>query len=243
MNASARQSAKREYLRLLTERSRRAKRRKLFSLYPDDGPLRRELYAKHMAFFRLGVDHEERLFLAGNRVGKTEGAGGYEVTLHLTGRYPAWWQGRRFEGPVDGWAAGDTRQTTKDIVQLTLLGPPEAMGTGLIPGDDLYRTKPMQGVPDGIETVYVRHVSGGLSRLGFKSYDQGRRSFQGTKKHFVWLDEEPPLDVYSEALMRTASTVPGERGGMMICTFTPLEGMSETVMHFLPNGEIPEGMA
>ena len=227
-------------LELLTERERRARRRKLFTLYPDDGPLRRELYRKHLAFFAAGAEHDERLFLAANRVGKTEGAGGYEAALHLTGLYPDWWPGRRFERPTDGWAAGDTRETTKDIIQHALLGPPDAIGTGLIPGDSIHRTKPMQGVADAIATVYVRHVSGGLSRLGFKSYDQGRRSFQGTKKHFVWLDEEPPLDVYSEAMMRTASTVPGERGGLMLCTFTPLSGMSETVLHFLPGGILPD---
>lgn len=229
-----------ELLALLAERERRASRRKLFTLYPDTGPLRRELYPKHLQFFRLGAVHEERLFLAGNRVGKTEGGGGFEVALHLTGRYPEWWEGRRFSRAVNGWAAGDTRQTTRDIQQSVLLGPPEAIGTGLIPGDDIVRTKPLQGVPDGIETVYVRHVSGGLSRLGFKSYDQGRRSFQGTKKDFVWLDEEPPLDVYSEAVMRTASTRPGQKGGLMLCTFTPLQGMSATVMHFMPDGMLPE---
>ncbi len=38
--------------------------------------------------------------MAANRVGKTEGAGGYEMTCHLTGRYPHWWEGRRFSGPV-----------------------------------------------------------------------------------------------------------------------------------------------
>jgi hypothetical protein len=55
------------------------------SYYPDEGPLRRELYPKHLEFFRAGVEHRERCFLAANRVGKTEGVGGYELTCHLTG--------------------------------------------------------------------------------------------------------------------------------------------------------------
>src|SRR5258706_11323160 len=75
-------------------------RRKLWSYYPDSGPLRRELYPKHLQFFAAGALHRERLFMAANRVGKTEGVGGYETTLHLTGVYPPWWEGRRFERPI-----------------------------------------------------------------------------------------------------------------------------------------------
>jgi len=40
-------------------------------------------------------------------------------------------------------------------------------------------------------------------RYWLKSYDQGRESFQGTEQHVIWLDEEPPLPIYVEALTRT----------------------------------------
>ncbi len=40
---------------------------------------------------------------------------------------------------------------------------------------------------------------------------------------------EPPLDVYGECVIRTATT-----NGIVMLTFTPLEGMSEVVMSFLP---------
>ena len=43
---------KRELATLLEEAERRRKRRLIHSMYPDSGPLRRELYAKHMQFFR-----------------------------------------------------------------------------------------------------------------------------------------------------------------------------------------------
>jgi phage terminase large subunit-like protein len=74
----------------------------------------------------------------------------------------------------------------------------------------------------------VRHVTGGNSTLGFKSYDQGRERWQGETLDFVWFDEEPPLDVYMEGLTRTNAT-----GGMVYMTFTPLLGMSDVVMMFL----------
>jgi phage terminase large subunit-like protein len=44
----------------------------------------------------------------------------------------------------------------------------------------------------------------------------------------VWLDEEPPMPIYSEALTRTNAT-----GGMVFVTFTPLMGMSDVVRRFL----------
>jgi hypothetical protein len=63
------------------------------TLYPDSGPLRRGLYPQHLAFFRGGTTYKERLFGAGNRAGKTT-AGAFELTLHLTGAYPKWWEGQ-----------------------------------------------------------------------------------------------------------------------------------------------------
>lgn len=213
---------------------------KIKSYYPDEGPLRRELYQKHLEFLRLGSTKEERLMLAANRIGKTESIGGYEMACHLTGDYPDWWEGRRFTHPVDAWAAGDTSQTVKEIIQEKLLGKITDIGSGLIPKDKITRTTRKRGTADAIETVYVEHVSGGISELTLKSYDQKRESFQGTKKHVVWLDEEPPLDIYTECLLRTTDTEGGSDNGLMILTFTPLLGMSETVLSFLPNGNVED---
>jgi phage terminase large subunit-like protein len=180
-----------------------------------------------MEFAALGKVFRERLFMAANRVGKTE-LGAYETTLHLTGDYPDWWPGRRFDGPVDGWAAGKTNKTTMDIIQEKLLGRPGERGTGMIPGDRIVGIVNKAGLAGAADTITVRHKSGRKSVLGLKAYEQGRGAFEGTAKHFVWNDEEPPLDVYTESLYRTATT-----GGLMYTTFTPLEGMSEVVMSFL----------
>lgn len=166
----------------------------------------------------------------------TEGVGGYEVTLHLTGDYPSWWAGRRFTKATKWWAAGDTAKTVRDIIQAKLLGPPgdkAAEGTGLIPADKIIRTTPKQGIADAIEHIYVKHASGGTSVIQLKSYDQGREVFQGTEQDGIWLDEEPPLAIYTECVIRTMTT-----DGLVLCTFTPLEGLSETVLHYLPDGDI-----
>jgi phage terminase large subunit-like protein len=216
-----------ELAAVLEEKLRRQRERKLLAYYPESGPLRRSAYPKHMAFFEAGPRYRERLMMAANRVGKTEGIGGYELTLHLTGRYPEWWRGRRFAKPVSAWAAGDTGKTTRDILQQKLLGPPGYYGTGLIPKEDILRTPAKAGIADAVEMIVVRHESGGESRVVLKSYDQRRESFQGTEQDIIWLDEEPPLDIYTECLLRTMTN-----DGMVMLTFTPLLGMSATVMAF-----------
>src|SRR5690348_11211289 len=185
-----------ESVALKEEIARRRSRRKLQSYFPETGPLRRELYAKHCEFFAAGRLHRERLMLAANRVGKTEGVGGYEMALHLTGQYPDWWEGRRFDRPIRAWAAGDTGKTVREILQYKLLGPVGAWGTGLIPGDSVSRVvRGTGGVADTVEIVYVKHITGADSTLIFKSYDQRREAFQGTEQDVIWLDEEPSLDI------------------------------------------------
>jgi phage terminase large subunit-like protein len=223
-----------EALQLAGELERRKAGRKLFTYFPEKGPLRRELYPKHLEFFGLGGHKRERLFLAANRVGKTEGAGGYELACHLTGKYPAWWTGRRFTKAIQCWAAGDTRETVRDILQLKLLGKLGNEGTGLIPRDCIHRTA-AGFIPDSKQAIWVRHESGGISVVQFKSYDQGREAFQGTEQDIIWLDEEPPMDVYTECLLRTMTN-----DGLVMLTFTPLRGMSEVVLAFMPGGALPE---
>lgn len=198
----------------------------------------RESYHKHMDFMAAGADFRQRLFMAGNRVGKTEGAGGYELALHLTGKYPDWWQGRRFGHPVTAWASGDTRETTRDILQKKVIGEKGKLQDGAaLVHPSLIKATCAGFITDSFSSVKVRHVSGGLSTLHFKSYDQGREAFQGTEIDVVLLDEEPPLDVYVECLTRTMTN-----NGLVMLTFTPLKGMSETVMSFFPDSDVHEGV-
>lgn len=226
------------YLELLEEAERRLSQRKIQTYYPETGPLRRALYPKHMAFFAAGGAHRERLMLAANRVGKTEAVGLYELVCHLTGDYPTWWDdlgGRRFTAPISAWAAGDTGKTVRDILQTKLLGKWGEHGTGMLPGASLLGTTAKQGISQAVEGVAVRHSSGGTSHLLLKSYDQRREAFQGTEQDVILLDEEPPLDIYTECLLRTMTN-----NGMLMLTFTPLMGMSEVVLAFLPNGKLEE---
>ena len=175
---------------------------------------------------RTGI--RERLLMAGNQLGKSYSAG-YETAMHLTGRYPSWWAGKRFTSPTAGWAASLTSQGTRDTVQRMLLGRPGSWGTGAIPMDAIVEIKrSAHGVSDAVETILVRHSGGGLSTITLKTYDQGRERWQGETLDFVWFDEEPPADLYFEGLTRTNATA-----GVVWMTFTPLLGMSSIVKRFL----------
>jgi phage terminase large subunit-like protein len=198
-------------------------------------PMQREF---HAAGGPLNV--RERLLKAGNQVGKTWSAG-MEHAMHLTGRYPVWWAGARFDEPTVGWAASETSQGTRDTVQRIMLGQAGSWGTGAIPKADIVEIKrAASAVPDAVDTVLVRHVTGGTSRLTIKTYDQGRLRWQGETLDFCWMDEEPPEDIYFEGLTRTNA-----RGGIVTITFTPLKGMSAVVRRYLlekPAGTVVTNM-
>ena len=181
---------------------------------------------KHKAFFDATRTYREVMFCLSNRSGKTV-AGAYATACHATGKYPSWWTGKRFDGPVDIWAVGKTAETTRDVVQKELLGDMGRMGTGMIPKEDILATRSRQGVPNAISLCSVRHVSGGISNIGFKSYDQKMDAFFGTAKHVVWCDEEPPLDIYNECVIRTMTT-----NGIVYTTATPLAGLTPFIKSF-----------
>jgi len=197
-------------------------------------------YWKQRLFHNNGLIHNERLFMAANQVGKTL-AGGCEWAIHLTGRYPDWWQGRVFNAPVRMWSAGVTVESTRDNPQRILVGPPqqrERWGTGVIPSDALKETRLTRGVANAIDSVVVKWGGGGdvqqgESVLSFKSYEKGREKWQGETLDGVWFDEEPPLDVYGEGFTRTVA-----RNGIVIITFTPLLGMSDVVRLFLTEADV-----
>lgn len=211
---------------MLAEQRRRALN-KIDSMFPDAGKYRRELYPKHMEVIAATAVSNQVAFIAANKIGKSE-LGCYCVSVWLTGRYPHWWHGRRFNAPTTIWATGEKNSVVRDSLQLKLLGPLSDMGTGLIPGDAIDRATRKSGLSDAIDTLSVRHVSGGLSLLRFKSYEEGRKAFQATDLNVILFDEEPPFDLYGEGFLRTMVLE-----GLALCTFTPLSGWSEVVEDFL----------
>ena len=208
----------------IREELARRRYNKMDFMFPDKGAFRRELYSKHMEVVAQTAVHRQVCMMSANRIGKTE-LGGYMVAVWATGRYPEWWTGKRFNGAVNIMVAGETGTLVRDSVQEKMLGPITDIGSGMIPKHLILEKKVRPGIPNAFDTVHVRHVDGGVSIIQFQSYDQGREKFQATARHVVWDDEEPPLDVYSEQIMRTMTT-----GGVVLSTFTPLKGVSMTVI-------------
>lgn len=229
-------SEKEQLLSLLKEADNRVKFNYISTLWPDDKDaitlpdclrsLARSNYKKHMEFFKAGVDFTERAFIAGNRCGKTL-TGLCELYYHCSGEYPDWWEGKRFNRPVTCWLAGDRGEIIRDGMQPILLGATEH-GTGVIPLHKIKELSSMPGVPNGIGQYFIKHVSGGTSKIIVKTYNAGKNAFESAAVDVIMLDEEAPLDIYVECQMRTATT-----GGIVYLTFTPDSGLTDTVLHFL----------
>ena len=172
----------------------------------------------------------QRLLMAANKTGKTF-CGAAELAIHLTGRYPKWWTGARFHTPIQAWAAGNTTGNTRDIVQSELLGDAgdeEAFGKGAIPKDTIGKTERQPGIPNAYQSVLIKHTSGRNSKLHLKSYEQGKQAWMGKAVDVTWLDEEPPQDIYSQALSASQKS-----GGLIYMTFTPESGMTQVIAQFM----------
>lgn len=196
-------------------------------------------YPWQVRFHEAGASHIERASICANQVGKSWAASA-EVSIHATGLYPSWWRGRRLSQPNSWWVCEPTNLFCRDIAQRLILGGTESSngsrepdGTGWVPkeliGDFGYR---QCGVPNVIDSVRVRHATGGWSSIQFKSYEQGPMMFEGaTLNGGVWMDEEPEgqdaISIFGSC--RTRIVV---EDGMLLFTRTPLFGFSEIIQHF-----------
>jgi phage terminase large subunit-like protein len=164
-------------------------------------------HPKALEFHNLGSLARDRLFLAANRIGKTM-ACSLEVCMHATGTYPDWWQGHRYNKPVNVWVGGITEKEINILERRYFDGDVGEL-PWIHPNLVLYRNQTKH-------TYHIGHVSGNISIITFKTYQQGRLTWQGEKLDLCHLDEEPPLDIYVEASLRLMSTSPNHQGKMLV---------------------------
>lgn len=188
-------------------------------------------YPSQLAFFAAGATGvHQRLIYGGNQSGKTISASA-EVAWHLTGDYPDWWTGKRFDKPIRVWAVGESGQLVRDTLQKKLCGDDE-FGTGMVPLES-FAKKPIM-VPGGtgaIDTMFTAHqtdgIADGTSSLTFKSFEMRREKLQGESVDLIWVDERPSEEIYSELLARTSAT-----DGHLIVSYTPVgEGAAAGVTY------------
>lgn len=217
---------KQEYLSLMQEKRRRRRTRRMFDF---------KCYQWQRDFYSAGTTSKQRLLMAANRVGKTYSAA-MEVAFHLTGRYPDWWDGYRFTGPITAWALGVTGEQIRDVVQKALFGEFDGdgpNGTGAVPLEDIGGFVRSSQIKNLIKDIQIKHVTGGMSKLSLKAYSQGQHVLMGDSIDLIWIDEEPTDQaIYPQCLIRTATGDCG-RGGLVMLTFTPENGMTTLVAQFL----------
>jgi len=180
------------------------------------------------SFFTTTTDR--RGILAANRIGKTVSTC-YETAYHLTGLYPEWWTGNRFDRPITAMVAGEGWSQVALVLQNELLGTPDvklrdSLGTGAIPRDCIVADT-MRSDGANCIGVEILHTTGSKSYLLFANYTQEVRQLQGFKLNLAVFDEQPPDDFFSEIVTRTATTQ-----GMVLCSFTPLKGLNGLVSKF-----------
>lgn len=191
------------------------------------------LYPYQQKFINAGHTKLLRMFLGGNRLGKSV-VGGYETACHLTGIYPDWWEGYRIEnGGHDFIVAGITQRSVMNIIQKKLLGTADVrvedkMGTGFIPRDrlnlDLFQKDGARCI-----SIQVKHSDGQWNSLHFFT-QADEDKIMGMNIKFGWIDEEDRLnamDFYSQLVARTMTTK-----GSIIITATPESGVTPLVKKF-----------
>ncbi len=201
-----------DYLEILTKLDMVEKSLKRFKSHNKLLTYNKEkIHKKQIEFHKC--KKRNRWVFGGNRSGKSE-CGAVEAVWMVRGIHPY----RENRKNVEGWVVSLSQQVQRDVAQkkvLEYLNPEWIVEVVMISGR---KGSPQNGI---IDYIVVKNVFGGLSRLGFKSCDQGREKFQGTSLDFVWFDEEPPYDIYLECKMRVL-----DKKGDIFATMTPLKGLS-----------------
>lgn len=195
-----------EILMIENEQRRRRENNKL--KYYNTG---KKIHKKQIAFHQC--PKKNRWAFGGNRTGKTE-CGAVEVVYFARGCHPY----RKITSATSGWVVSLSSQVQRDVAQakiMNYINPDWIVDVVMTSGR---KGNALNGV---IDYILIKNIFGTVSRIGFKSCDQGREKFQGTSLDYVWFDEEPPEDIYKECKMRVMDI-----NGDIFGTMTPLKGLT-----------------
>lgn len=170
-----------------------------------------KVHKKQIAFHKC--TKKNRWVFGGNRSGKTQ-CGAVETVWLARGIHPY----RENIKNASGWVVSLSKQVQRDVAQEKILYYLRPDWIEKIVMTSGRADSPESGV---IDFILVKNVFGGVSKIGFRSCDQGREKFQGASLDFVWFDEEPPFDIYQECKMRVL-----DRCGIIFGTMTPLKGLT-----------------
>ena len=145
-----------------------------------------------------------RAIFGGNRSGKTE-AGGAETAMTATQsqRY----RSRPMRKDVKILVGSESNEYNRDIIVPKLR-------KWIPPSHIIKETRIQRGFLD-----FWSLKDGGT--IKFKNYEQEANKWAGDDYDEIWLDEEPPYDIYKECLLRII-----DRGGSIVLTMTPIKGLT-----------------
>lgn len=171
----------------------------------------KKVHKKQMEFHKCLK--RNRWVFGGNRSGKTE-CGAVETVWLARGIHP--FRVNREEAVI--WVVSLSKQVQRDVAQGKVFSYLKPQWI-----EDIVMESGSKDFPSGgvVDYVLVKNVFGKVSKIGFKSCDQGREKFQGASIDYIWFDEEPPYDIYRECRMRIL-----DRKGESYGTMTPLKGLS-----------------
>lgn len=170
-----------------------------------------KIHKKQLKFHKS--KKRNRWVFGGNRTGKSE-CGAVEVVWMALGIHPY----RKNRKSTVGWVVSLSTRVQKDVAQAKILSYLDRMVIDEIVMQSGSASSPETGV---VDRIVVRSALGGKSTIIFKSCEEGRDKFQGASLDYVWFDEEPPKDIYTECAMRVI-----DREGDIFGTMTPLKGLS-----------------
>jgi len=170
-----------------------------------------KIHQKQLEFHKNSK--KNRWVFGGNRSGKTE-CGAVEAIWLARGIHPY----KENKPNVEGWVVSLSTQVQRDVAQSKILYYLDKSWIQEIVMINGKKNSAEYGV---IDFIVIKNVFGGLSKIGFKSCDQGREKFQGASLDFVWFDEEPPYDIYLECKLRVL-----DKCGEIFGTMTPLKGLT-----------------
>jgi phage terminase large subunit-like protein len=162
--------------------------------------------------------HKIRLFIGGNRSGKTVG-GAAEAVLMLAGEHPV--RTPIFGAPVRLRGVGVDFESGINRIMLPEIArwiPPSLLKNGS--WEDSYVR--------GERTLYLTNGS----VMEFLSNDQDVEKHAGVSRHGIWIDEECDQEIYNENLARTIDSK-----GHIWMTVTPLQELSWTYDRIYTKGK------
>ena len=171
---------------------------------------------------------EEAWAFCANRTGKSDACAFVAASLARFGQHCP-----RFEapnplvhnGPTMGWIISGTHKNSIEVIQ------PKIFDNGLIkdPGHEPFI--PAREIASWNVTNQILNLKNGSS-IGFQSSESGALKLAGASKDWILFDEEPPQNIYNEAVIRVAA---GRR--LLVfgaCTLLPPEGQTGGVTWMFP---------